>query len=88
MLSRNSLVFPLCGSINPASLQRSSAISRLDFSTAALSASGSCAASYAQLSGGGEYICVTGNAFSSWRCIKDHVQLYTTYLPGLEPVLE
>ena len=47
-----------------------------------------CAASYAQLSGGGEYICVTGNAFSSWRCIKDHVQLYTTYLPGLEPVLE
>ena len=50
--------------------------------------SGSCAASYAQLSGGGEYICVTGNAFSSWRCIKDHVQLYTTYLPGLEPVLE
>lgn len=49
--------------------------------------SGSCAASYAQ-SGGRGYLCVTGNAFSSWRCIKDHVQLYTTYLPGLTPIVE
>lgn len=43
--------------------------------------SGNCAASWAQDAGGNSYLCVTGNAFSSWRCIKDHIQLYTEYIP-------
>lgn len=47
--------------------------------------SGSCAASCAQGPDGKLYLCVTADTFSSWRCIKDHVSLYTTYIPGLEP---
>lgn len=46
--------------------------------------SGSCAASCAQGPDGRLYLCVTADTFSSWRCIKDHVSLYTTYIPGLE----
>lgn len=46
--------------------------------------SGSCAASCAQGPDGSLYLCVTADTFSSWRCIKDHVSLYTTYIPGLE----
>ena len=40
--------------------------------------SGSCAASYAA-GGGREYLCVTGDAHSSWRCIYDHVELYQRF---------
>ena len=40
--------------------------------------SGNCAASCGRDSGGNEYICVTGNAYSSWRAIYDHVELYKT----------
>ena len=43
--------------------------------------SGNCAASYAQDVAGNAYVCVTGNATSSWRCIYDHVELYDKYLP-------
>jgi len=38
--------------------------------------SGNCAASYAESTDGGRYICVTADASGSWRCIKDHVQIY------------
>lgn len=38
--------------------------------------SGSCAASYQLADDGKEYICVTGNAHSSWRAIYDHVAMY------------
>ena len=41
--------------------------------------SGNCAASCGRDSDGNEYICVTGNAYSSWRAIYDHVELYKTY---------
>ena len=40
--------------------------------------SGSCAASCGRDAGGSEYICVTANAYSSWRAIYDHVELYKT----------
>lgn len=38
--------------------------------------SGCCSASYQVSNSGGHYICVTGNAWSSWRCIYDHVEVY------------
>lgn len=41
--------------------------------------SGSCAASCGEDAGGNLYICVTGDAGSSWRCIFDHVALYEEY---------
>lgn len=41
--------------------------------------SGSCAASYFISNTGRHYICVTGNAHSSWRCIYDHVTIYNRY---------
>ena len=41
--------------------------------------SGNCAASCGRAGDGREYICVTGNAYSSWRAIYDHVELYKTY---------
>lgn len=41
--------------------------------------SGSCAASCGQDSDGNLYICVTGDAGSSWQAIYDHVALYKTY---------
>lgn len=41
--------------------------------------SGSCAVSYGIDNGGKEYICVTANASSSWRCIYDHVDLYAMF---------
>lgn len=44
--------------------------------------SGSCAVSYGIDSGGKEYICVTANASSSWRCIYDHVDLYLRFATG------
>lgn len=41
--------------------------------------SGCCAASYQVSNDGGHYFCVTGNAWSSWRCIYDHVRIYDLY---------
>ena len=40
---------------------------------------GSCAASGGQDADGNLYICVTGNAASSWQAIYDHVELYQSY---------
>jgi D-alanyl-D-alanine carboxypeptidase (penicillin-binding protein 5/6) len=42
--------------------------------------SGCCAASYSISNSGGHYICVSANAWSSWRCIYDQVDIYETYL--------
>lgn len=41
--------------------------------------SGSCAASWGEDANGNQYICVTGDANSSWRAIYDHAALYRTY---------
>ena len=41
--------------------------------------SGSCAASYQISDSGGNYICVTANAWSAWRCIYDQVEIYDLY---------
>lgn len=41
--------------------------------------SGSCAASYGISGEGIPYICVTAQTYSSWRCIYDHVALYSKY---------
>lgn len=43
--------------------------------------SGNCAASYAIMNDGTPYICVTADAYSSWRCIYDHVAAYSKYTP-------
>lgn len=44
--------------------------------------SGNCAVSYGKDYGGKEYLCVTANATSSWKCIYDHVALYKMYATG------
>ena len=41
--------------------------------------SGCCGASYHISNDGGHYICVTADAWSSWRCIYDQVDIYKTY---------
>lgn len=41
--------------------------------------SGSCAASYSVSDMGTPYICVTAKTYSSWRCIYDHVAMYSLY---------
>ncbi len=41
--------------------------------------SGNCAASWAQAPDGHRYLCVTADAYSSWRAIYDHAELYKTY---------
>ncbi len=41
--------------------------------------SGCCGASYQISNDGSHYICVTADAWSSWRCIYDHVDIYKTY---------
>lgn len=46
--------------------------------------SGSCAVSYGTDLAGKEYICVTADANSSWRCIYDHVALYKMFATGGE----
>ena len=46
--------------------------------------SGSCAVSYQEFSDGTPYICVTAGSTSSWRCIYDHVEIYTTYVSVAE----
>ncbi len=43
--------------------------------------SGSCAVSYQLSENGTPYICVTAGSTSSWRCIYDHVEIYTHYVP-------
>lgn len=42
--------------------------------------SGCCAVSYCVSNDGIPYICCTANAWSSWRAIYDHVQIYDDYL--------
>ena len=46
--------------------------------------SGSCAASCALDGEENEYICVTADSTSSWRCIYDHVEIYKNFLPQSE----
>ncbi len=41
--------------------------------------SGCCGASYEISNDGTHYICVTADAWSSWRCIYDQVDIYSTY---------
>ncbi|MCR4595745.1 MAG: serine hydrolase [Lachnospiraceae bacterium] len=41
--------------------------------------SGCCGASYQISNEGKRYICVTADAWSSWRCIYDHVALYDAF---------
>lgn len=41
--------------------------------------SGNCAVSYAISEAGVPYICVTAKSSSSWKCIYDHVALYSKY---------
>ena len=40
---------------------------------------GSCAASCGENAEGKRFLCVTANAYSSWRAIYDHVDLYNAY---------
>lgn len=42
--------------------------------------SGCCAASYEISNSGKHYICVTADAWSAWRCIYDHVGIYTEFV--------
>lgn len=49
--------------------------------TGFVSQSGSCAASMAVDKNGTEYLVVTAGSTSSWRCIYDHVDIYTQFLP-------
>lgn len=44
--------------------------------------SGNCAASYGIDNAGKEYICITADSTSSWRCIYDHVALYKQFATG------
>ena len=41
--------------------------------------SGCCGASYEITDSGNYYICVTADAWSSWRCIYDHVAMYNDF---------
>ena len=41
--------------------------------------SGNCAVSYGVDQSGRNYICVTAGAYSGWRCIYDHVDLYKRF---------
>ncbi len=50
--------------------------------------SGNCAVSYEVAEDGTPYICVTAGSTSSWRCIYDHVEIYTRYIPKAETVEE
>ena len=49
--------------------------------TGYVSEAGCCAASYYEAYDGKRYICVTGNSFSSWRAIYDHVAVYRSLTP-------
>jgi D-alanyl-D-alanine carboxypeptidase (penicillin-binding protein 5/6) len=48
--------------------------------------SGSCAVSYQMSENGKPYICATAGSTSSWRCIYDHVEIYTRYVPGIDEI--
>ena len=41
--------------------------------------SGNCAVSSSKSDSGRQYICVTADAHSAWRCIYDHVAVYANY---------
>ena len=41
--------------------------------------SGNCAVSFSRADSGRQYICVTADAHSAWRCIYDHVAVYQNY---------
>jgi len=45
---------------------------------------GNCAASYGIDTTGKGYICVTADAYSAWRCIHDHVELYKQFAAAAE----
>ena len=47
--------------------------------------SGNCAASYGETADGRRYICVTADAYSAWRAIYDHTDLYRIYCSGETP---
>ncbi len=42
---------------------------------------GCCAVSYYEADNGKHYVCCTGNSFSSWRTIYDHVGVYRSLIP-------
>lgn len=44
--------------------------------------SGNCAVSYEECADGRAYICVTADSTSGWRCIYDHVEIYSRYIPN------
>ncbi len=50
--------------------------------TGFVNASGCCGASMMKGNDGNTYVCVSGNAWSSWRCIYDHVAAYNIYAIG------
>lgn len=52
--------------------------------TGYVSQSGNCAASYASDGNGNDFICVTGNAPGSWKCIYDHVRTYRQFFPDYD----
>lgn len=55
------------------------AIEVLGAKTGYVAEAGSCAASCGESADGSRYLCVTANAYSSWRAIYDHVDLYNAY---------
>lgn len=55
------------------------AIEVLCAKTGYVAEAGSCAASSGVTADGSEFLCVTANAYSSWRAIYDHVDLYNAY---------
>lgn len=55
------------------------AIEVLCAKTGYVAEAGSCAASSGVTADGGQFLCVTANAYSSWRAIYDHVDLYNAY---------
>lgn len=48
--------------------------------TGYVSQSGNCAASYTEGDNSEQYICVTADSTSAWRCIYDQVAIYDAYL--------
>ena len=52
--------------------------------TGFVSQSGNCAASFGTDDKGHDYIVVTGQSTSSWRCIYDHVALYRSFFPDYD----
>lgn len=44
--------------------------------------SGNCAVSYYTCNDGQNYVCVTADAHSAWRCVYDHVAVYNIYAAG------